>query len=175
MLIGNLEGQLTMQGNYQKYNILGESYDLLTIGDWKRVVVVSDLNNYHLNADYVKNVKLSDEAINSLMTNDYEYNIWCTVDYWQPPFNPWQPWPNNLYIHNSIERFDSTTLAKNIPNSNLISTHLDRDPIRADNQGDGSIGFGFAGGDIFYGYGNLDKSGFVQDFSGAGRGSVYVR
>ena len=68
MLIGNLEGQLTMQGNYQKYNILGESY-----------------------------------------------------------------------------------------------------------QGDGSIGFGFAGGDIFYGYGNLDKSGFVQDFSGAGRGSVYVR
>lgn len=164
-----------MNGEYVTYNVLGETYKLLTIGDWKRVVSVSYCNNDHLNPDQVPNVKVSDAVINALLTNNHEYSIWCTVDQWVAPFNEWQPLPHNMYVHNSIERWDSSARSEDIPGSNLLSQSLDQMPVETNNSNDGSQTFGFAGGDIFYGYGDANKNGFTQHFSGAGRGAVYVR
>lgn len=173
---GNQEGLLIMEGKYVRYNILGDNFELLTINGWIRVVTVDWSNNDHLNAEYVHGIKLSDAHINALMTKEHEYNIMCTVDAWRPPFNQWQAWPHTMYVHNSIERFSSVDPANSIANANLVSTTLDASPVSTDLKYDGStIGFGFAAGDTFYGYGARDKLGFTQHFSGPGRGAVYVR
>lgn len=163
-----------MMGKYQKYHILGQTYDILTRGDWKRVVT-TDFTNSHLNQAEVPNIKLSDDVINALLTNDHEYSIWCTVDQWQIPFNQWAEWPHNMYVHNSIERWDSQAPSEKIKNSNLLSTSLNTPPVATDNTGDGGYTFGFAGGDTYYSYGCPDRNGLVQHFSGPGRGSIYVR
>ena len=176
MPTGNLEGQLAMEGKYKNYTVFGHSFDILTVREWKRVAVVDWNSNDHLTADYVHNIKLSDAVINELLTNKHEYSIWCTIDSWKSPFNQWQPWPHSMYVHNSIERFSSIDPAHTILNANLLSASLDDSPTHTDMKHDsGTIGFGFAAGDIFYGYGDTSKAGFTQHFSGPGRGSVYVR
>lgn len=176
MLIGNQDELLVMEGRYKKYTVFGHTFDLLTIGEWKRVAVIDWNTNEHLNSNYVHNIKLDDAVINELLTNQHEYSIWCTVDSWKQPFNQWQSWPHSMYVHNSIERFSSVDPAHSIKNANLLSTSLDQPPVNTDmNYDTGTIGFGFAAGDTFWGYGDKNRSGFVQHFSGAGRGSVYVR
>lgn len=176
MLIGSQERTQTMQGSYKTYNILGDNFELLTIGDWIRVCVVDWNNKDHLNDQYVHNIKLGDFYINQLMTKKKEYNIMCTVDSWRTPFNHWMPWPSPMYVHNSIETFSSTVPAYTINNSNLLSTSEDQPPVEVNMDHDHStIGFGFAAGDTFYGYGDWNKAGFTQHFSGPGRGSVFVR
>lgn len=169
---GSLAKMSIIQGRYQSVKIFNQYHELLVIGDWKRVAVVDWNNNDHLNSEAVKDVKLSDQDINELMVKG---DIWCQVDAWRSPYNSWLPWPHDMFVHD-IEFFSSVIPANKIKNASRLSYGTRDNPVECDMTFDNStLGFGFAAGDTFWGYGDWNKPGFTQHFSGAGRGAVYVR
>ena len=169
-----------LKNGYYEYYVCGEHLNLLTVWDqgipWIRVVEVDWNNNDHINDGAVQNIKPDDEVINLLRTSEYEYNVCATVDRFQVPTNLWLNYPHIMYVHQSMERFSSTSSVLEIPNSNCISFDQYQPPHKVDNQWDvNTVGFGTTQGDQYFAYGRTDRNGFVQDFSGAGKGVVYVR
>jgi len=168
-----------LKDGYYEYFVGGEHVNLQTVfsdgSGWIRVAEVDWDNNNHLNDQKVKDVKLSDAQINQLMTKNNEYNIMAKVDCFKWPFNEWLEFPFKMYVHNSIEKFSSITPAMDIKNSNLLSIDPNSSPIRVWQQPSENIGFGIDAGDTFLAYGDHNRNGFVQSFSGTGKGALYVR
>lgn len=174
-----LEDYNDLRDGYYEYFVAGEHVNLQTIfsdrSGWIRVIEVDWDNNYHLNDEEVKDIKLSDVHINQLMTTHNEYNIMAKVDRFKWPFNEWLEYPFKMYVHNSMERFSSVTPAMDIKNSNLLSIDLNQPPVKTWQQPSENIGFGIDAGDTFLAYGDRNRNGFIQSFSGTGKGAVYVR
>jgi hypothetical protein len=176
-----LEKYNNLKDGYYEYTISGFKRNLYTKFEdrsgWIRVVVVDWNNRDHINRDEVVDIKLNDYNINFLRSDDYEYNIMASAEVFKEPFNEWLRYPHNMYVHKSMSEFNSVELAKNIPNSNLVSIDINAKPlaIYQDNQ-DLCFGGGSSGiGDTFFAYGRAARNGMVQSFCGSARGAVYVR
>lgn len=174
-----MENYSNLTNGYYEYTLDNEVLNLYTRFEdnsgWIRVVTVDWNNSDHLIANSIPDIKLCDYQINLLRTQSFEYNVLAEVDAFKSTFNEWLRYPHTMFIHNSMAEFNSTALAKNITNSNVVSlTETDRPmSIKQDEQ---SLGFGSGNlGDTFFSLGCENRNGFFQSFSGAGRGSVFVR
>ena len=169
----------TLKDGYYEYYVCGEYINLLTIWEngipWIRVVEVDWNNRDHINADAVRDIKPDDEVINQLRTYNTAYNLMAQVDKFKIPTNLWLTYPHRMFVHSRMERFSSVDNVSLITGSNLLSfTELDA-PQKVNIQWDDhTVGFGTTQGDQFFAYGS-SKDGFCQDFSGSGKGAVYVR
>lgn len=189
MLIGNQEGQSTMaysspwdylnnytglRDGYYEYYINGEHYSLIThwcatTGPWVRVVEVDWNNNHHCSSDAVVDIKPHDTVINSLLSKQ-KYNCKAVVEKFKDPTNTWLQYPHVQYIQ--IQTWNSEGAVTN----NCISLDYNSEPRTVNTQWDvNAYNFGTSQGDQYFAYGHSNKPGFVQDFSGAGKGAVYVR
>jgi hypothetical protein len=162
------------------YEICGQDVQLFTIfsdkSGWVKVVDVLLNNNLHINSEWVDDVKISDEMINQLRTDHYEYTTRAEVDCFRPQQNEWLKYPYSMYIHKTMDRFSSVTYAYDIKNSDLVSMRLEDHPIKIKQFKNESVGFGdLNSGDTIFTYGAINKNGFYQSFSGSGNGRVYVR
>ena len=166
-----------LENGYYEYFVNGEFHHLLTIwcpdtGPWIRVVEVDWNNNNHCTQESVKDIKPHDDIIRGLIT-DQDYNARATVDVFKSPFNKWIRYPHNQYMH--INNWHSENVVQQT-NNNLISLdYTDKPHLINVEWCPDVINFGITQGDQYFGYGQQSRFGFVQDFSGAGKGSVYVR
>ena len=145
------------------------------VDGWICVGLISSDSRKHINEDAVKNVKLSDDEINSLRSDAY-YNFKIVADDFLKPKNDWVQYPYTLYLTNDYVS-SSVKNADEIEYSNRISLSLATDPIDI-YQKKGSIGLGCGNcGDTFFSYGAVDEDrmGLYQSFSGFGSGSIWIR
>jgi hypothetical protein len=174
-----MEKYSNLHNGYYEYTVDNEVLNLYTRFEdnsgWIRVITVDWNSNTHLTENSILDIKLSDYQINLLRTQSFEYNVLAEVDAFKSPFNEWLRYPHTMFIHNSMSEFSSTLPAISIVNSNLVNTK-DSTPPYAIKQDALSIGFGSGNlGDTFFSLGCENRNGFFQSFSGAGRGSVFVR
>lgn len=174
-----LEKYDKLKNGFYEYQINDAKHSLYTIFEnrsgWIKVVDVNWNNNLHLNENSVNDVKISDDSINLLRTNHFDYNVMASAENFKSPMNDWLRYPNNIYIHKSMEYFSSITPAMNINNSNYVSLELSKSPMKI-YQLEQDIGFGSGScGDTFFSFGSKNYNGFYQNFSGPGKGSVFVR
>lgn len=168
-----------LKNGFYEYQVNGNNITAYTVFEdrsgWIRVSIVDWNSQSHLNAGSVQDVKIDDDAINSLRTTHHEYNVKAEAHSFKAPFNDWLRYPHTLFVHNTMQKFSSVERASSIKNSNLVSLDENSKPI-AIRQGFKSIGFGDGNcGDTFYAYGCDNQNGFYQSFSGAGLGYVFVR
>jgi hypothetical protein len=174
-----MEKYSNLTNGYYEYTIDSTVVNLYTRFEdnsgWIRVITVDWNRSEHLTANSIPDIKLHDYQINLLRSQLFEYNVLAEADAFKSPFNDWLRYPHTVYIHNTMTEFNSTALANTIPNSNAVSLKDSGRPIVI-KQDDQSIGFGSGNlGDTFFSLGCEDRKGFFQSFSGAGRGSVFVR
>lgn len=174
-----MENYNNLTNGYYEYTVGGEVLNLYTRFEdksgWIRIVTVDWNSSEHLTTNSIPDAKLNDYQINLLRSLDFEYNVLAEADAFKAPFNDWLRYPHTMYIHNTMTEFSSTALAHTVPNSNVVSLKESTRPI-AIKQDDRSVGFGSGNlGDTFFSFGCEGRNGFFQSFSGAGRGSVFVR
>ena len=163
-----------LKDGYYEYYIAGDYYSFIThwckkTGPWVRIVEVDWNNNQHCDTDAVDDVKPHDDVIQQLLTKQ-RYNCKAVVDKFKQPTNTWLTYPHIQYMY--IEKWSSDQPV----NNNIVSFDFNSDPKQVNTEWDlGVFNFGTAQGDQYFAYGHSNRNGFVQDFSGAGKGVVYVR
>lgn len=175
-----LEAYNDLRDGYYEYWIDGRSELIQTRfsdkSGWMKVVDVDWNSKEHINEDHVRNIKLSDHAINQLRSYHYDSNVMAEINCVKAPFNEWVEYPLRMYVHYSMDRFSSVEYVRDITNANLVSLHPSKNFVSTwQGENNHNIGFGSDHGDTFFAYGDETRDGFVQSFSGAGKGAVFVR
>ena len=168
-----------LKDGYYEYWVDGTAHLLFTRMEdesgWIRVATVDWNTQDHIDDDFVPNIKPSDDIINALRTDVHDFNVLAEAHQFKSPFNEWVRYPVQVTVHNTMERFSSVDQVSDIKHANRVSFNGNKVLDVYQHAHSRNIGFGTDQGDSYFAYGNENRMGFAQEFSGSGRGEVFVR